>query len=1085
MSLKKTQPSLAKLDTLGNGTHADGPNSALSSGSTRRSAIYIVINEYSKRMQDELDMKPGDKIQVIMDDEEYNDGWYYGRNLRTKEEGLYPVSFTQEMTFTSKPGLMRAKSAKRVGSLSKGGSTVSFSGSNSELSTPQVIETAAPITVQQKKPVDRQVSVKSTMSDIDRALEELRNSSLEDQTSPGPQPILGQRHSQGKGKVKAKGKGQLEGKRDSVLFSTKHLDVGEKSVSPVLPRSLSKDTSAATSTINGIETSELNPSMAEGWTPQQVTAYFISSGFDVQSASRFQQHKISGSILLELELAHLKELEITSFGTRFEIYKEIEALRELIKAPINLNGQKPPMQGVATGTTTNIKDNSKSLTPPVFFNHGPTYRGHVKKASQSLDDIENEYADQKQGQDKESKPAKYKTSSFGDKFDQKSSPMVDTDLANLEMFSSPRRAPKPPSYPSPVAPPKSPVGNLTREFVAHSGNGYSPPTIYEKNAPSVESNYSDSFDKRADSVNVAPDDLNAPPNSFHATSDTLQKESGTNYKFPPEQPAITSTDAGSGVGLGLAVGTPGSLHSPRSPLSPKLTDPWSNQQPLANSPADDKDRNGLAPDTVHKNSLSGASFMDLLNKVSHKNPGEDYNEDDQSSNYAEPLGRPTSSVYNTHSRATSMAQGPPIQYSDPQDLRRGSSARSYFSAKDEDESSSTPVNVTAGTFPSKTKEPGSAGALAKKGLEDGSELTPVEIRSQSKSAVNTPIARASLSPSKPKSASKTRFKRRSVSAKDATPNSKQKTPGAGEDKKKRSVSEAVKGTTMLGKNHKGSSKKRQTSAFMEGIRNISVEKAMADADCSGWMSKKGSGTMGTWKTRFFTLHGTRLSYFANTTDTRERGLIDITAHCVVPAKEDDKLVSLYAASTGKGRYCFKLIPPHPGSKKGLTFTQPRVHYFAVDGKDDMRAWMAALIKTTIDIDTSVPVISSCSTTTVSLSRAQEMLSQAREESRLREQQYMNEEDEDQLLWEREQQGNKENKENSEVDALGPAMTNPSSNGSTAIATAGFASPYLLASGVLSPNLHRSGTAKSGKFQDRTPEKLKQPDGNVGVGPERS
>lgn len=77
---------------------------------------------------------------------------------------------------------------------------------------------------------------------------------------------------------------------------------------------------------------------------------------------------------------------------------------------------------------------------------------------------------------------------------------------------------------------------------------------------------------------------------------------------------------------------------------------------------------------------------------------------------------------------------------------------------------------------------------------------------------------------------------------------------------------------------------------------------MKNADYSGWLSKKGSGAVSVWKTRFFTLHGTRLSYFANTTDTRERGLIDITAHRVIPAKEDDKLVSLYAASTGKGRF---------------------------------------------------------------------------------------------------------------------------------------------------------------------------------------
>ena len=228
---------------------------------------------------------------------------------------------------------------------------------------------------------------------------------------------------------------------------------------------------------------------------------------------------------------------------------------------------------------------------------------------------------------------------------------------------------------------------------------------------------------------------------------------------------------------------------------------------------------------------------------------------------------------------------------------------------------------------------------------------------------------------------------------------------------------------------------------------------MREADCSGWMSKKGTGAMGVWKNRFFTLHGTRLSYFANTTENRERGLIDITAHRVLPAKEDDKFVSLYAASTGKGRYCFKLVPPQPGSKKGLTFTQPRVHYFAVDTKEEMRAWIAALIKATIDIDTSVPIISSCATPTVSLTKAQEMLSQAREETRLREQQRsLNEHDED--LWD---QQRAEQTQSSEDFAN---ISSPSITHNTTI-TSGLTSPYLMAGQLTSNTTANTGNSSTG------------------------
>lgn len=202
-----------------------------------------------------------------------------------------------------------------------------------------------------------------------------------------------------------------------------------------------------------------------------------------------------------------------------------------------------------------------------------------------------------------------------------------------------------------------------------------------------------------------------------------------------------------------------------------------------------------------------------------------------------------------------------------------------------------------------------------------------------------------------------------------------------------------------------SNNKKNTTAFLEGIRSITPEEAMKDATCSGWMHKKSSGKMGTWKKRFFTLHGTRLSYFGSFNDSKERGLIDITGHRVVPIKDDDKLVALYAASTRSGKYIFKLLPPQPGSKKGLTFTQPRVHYFAVDSKEDVKNWLAALIKASIDIDDSVPVVSSYAMPTISLTEAKQMLEDAKTEMSLREQKD-EDEDEGKRIWEEQHKSTK-------------------------------------------------------------------------------
>lgn len=308
------------------------------------------------------------------------------------------------------------------------------------------------------------------------------------------------------------------------------------------------------------------------------------------------------------------------------------------------------------------------------------------------------------------------------------------------------------------------------------------------------------------------------------------------------------------------------------------------------------------------------------------------------------------------------------------------------------------------------------------------------------------------------------------------------------------------------------SKKLKTSAFQEGIRDITPDEAIKTSSFSGWMSKKSGSTLG-WRSRYFTLHGTRLSYFTSLRDKRERGLIDITAHKVVPISTDgdgnnnDKYVALYAALTGLGRYCFKIVPPAPGFKKGLTFTQPKTHYFAVESQDEMRGWLKALMTATIDIDDNVPVVSSCNTPTVSLSKAQEMLARAREESKLK--------DEDLRARGIVRDGDTFDEtshynESGTSDEMSPVvgytddttLTSNNTNGALPKLTidthvkglrtpstpqvshnssGGFASPYLLASGLLSPRPIQDRSPSNGLdegkrdyFADITPPNKQEP-----------
>ncbi|KAJ3554161.1 hypothetical protein NPX13_g10689 [Xylaria arbuscula] len=200
----------------------------------------------------------------------------------------------------------------------------------------------------------------------------------------------------------------------------------------------------------------------------------------------------------------------------------------------------------------------------------------------------------------------------------------------------------------------------------------------------------------------------------------------------------------------------------------------------------------------------------------------------------------------------------------------------------------------------------------------------------------------------------------------------------------------------------GKKTKKETSAYLRGLQKVGPREAMKDADYSGWMKKKNSHLMTTWKPRLFVLRGRRLSYYYSEDDTEEKGLIDISFHRVLPA-DNERLTGLHATLTGasntpmtpadsnlhtlaesdaaavaaieKGTdsmFIFKLVPPRAGLSKAVNFTKPTVHYFAVPNLQQGRAWMAALMKATIDRDESQPMTSTYQQKTISLAKARQM-----------------------------------------------------------------------------------------------------------------
>jgi hypothetical protein len=211
------------------------------------------------------------------------------------------------------------------------------------------------------------------------------------------------------------------------------------------------------------------------------------------------------------------------------------------------------------------------------------------------------------------------------------------------------------------------------------------------------------------------------------------------------------------------------------------------------------------------------------------------------------------------------------------------------------------------------------------------------------------------------------------------------------------------GGSAATKDGKKKAKKHGTSAYQKGRQQITPQQAMENCDYSGWMKKKSSSLMTTWKTRLFVLRGRRLAYYYTENDTEEKGLIDISSHRVLPAN-NERMTGLHASLTGaansptspqnatiqttasadsakgvpgleedmSGMFIFKLVPPRAGLQKGVQFTKPIVHYFAVDSLAVGRLWMAALMKATIDRDEALPFTTTYQQKTISLEKARAM-----------------------------------------------------------------------------------------------------------------
>jgi SAM domain (Sterile alpha motif)/PH domain len=133
---------------------------------------------------------------------------------------------------------------------------------------------------------------------------------------------------------------QSDGAYDDVRESVANISLKSSSSSIISEHRDREERSSHTddedSSVSSLST---NPIIIQirSWTPHDVAAFMESRGFRIQ-APNFIHHEITGAILLELDLAMLKEVDISAFGIRYGIIREIEGLKKLARNYVS----KPP-----------------------------------------------------------------------------------------------------------------------------------------------------------------------------------------------------------------------------------------------------------------------------------------------------------------------------------------------------------------------------------------------------------------------------------------------------------------------------------------------------------------------------------------------------------------------------------------------------------------------------------------------------------------------------------------------------------------------------------------------------------------------
>ncbi|KAG7530680.1 hypothetical protein FFLO_04850 [Filobasidium floriforme] len=314
---------------------------------------------FTAENEDELSFPANELIRIVEKDQEYNDGWYRGKNQKG-EEGLFPASYVLPTGADPKPYLemQQAPQPLNISNSKSGpgtpvGETVAEAGEGvagpTGLGIGGVVTEAKTEAPRPDSPVKSLSRPRSTLSlqsqdsgrvqippaasthgetndnnNIRARLAEqarLENEKKERNRADEEAAERDDEEQTGKGFARFGALGA--GKTAEPARRLDQIQEKDKVETPVDTRA-GLEPSAPIIAPAGSGFSGGNP---HEWGVAEVVEWARSRGFDDAICEKFAEHEITGDVLLELDANLLKELEIPQFGKRIKIANAIADLR--------------------------------------------------------------------------------------------------------------------------------------------------------------------------------------------------------------------------------------------------------------------------------------------------------------------------------------------------------------------------------------------------------------------------------------------------------------------------------------------------------------------------------------------------------------------------------------------------------------------------------------------------------------------------------------------------------------------------------------------------------------------------------------